>query len=139
MFKELIAECAKDIGYVRIQQPASMEQIREAERSIGCRFPQELVDLLLECNGDRWLLFSVDEITGTVTSCREAPVEDYPDMDKHLFFGGNGCGDYYCYDILPDGTADSTAIYLWEHETNETHKVASDMAELIRRYYNNEI
>ncbi len=139
MFKELIAECAKDIRYVRIQEPASIEEIRAAERSIGCNFPQELVNLLLECNGDRWLLFSVDEITGTVTSLREAMAEDYADMDKHLFFGGNGCGDYYCYAILPDGTADGTSIYLWEHETNESHKVASDMAELIRRYYNNEI
>lgn len=41
--------------------------------------------------------------------------------------------------VRPDGVADESAIYLWEHEgIGETccwRAVASDMAEFITRYY----
>ncbi len=139
MFRELIADCAKDCKYVRIRPPATMAQIKAAEAEIECSFPDELVSLLEELNGDGWLFFSVEDMVCTIKTVREAFEEDYPDIDKHLFFAGNGCGDYYCYEILSDGTADLTAIYMWEHETNETHQVASNMTELIKRYYHDEI
>ncbi len=138
MFRELIAEYSKDCKYVRIQKPATTEQIKAAEKEIGCYFPAELISLLNELNGDNWLLFSIDEIINTIKTVREAFEEDYFGIEKHLFFAGNGCGDYYCYKIL-DGKADMTSIYMWEHETNETHKVASNITELIKQYYNDEI
>ncbi len=138
MFKELIVDCSRDCRYVRIQEPATMEQIKTAEKEIGCCFPAELINLLQELNGDNWLFFSVDEMISTIKIVREALEEEYPGIKNHLFFAGNGCGDYYCYEIL-DGEVDHTSIYIWEHETNETHKVASNMIELIKRYYNDEI
>ncbi len=138
MFRELITDCSKDIKCVHIQEPATIEQIKVAEKEIGCCFPAELISLLNELNGDRWLLFSTDEIIHTIKTVREAFEEDYFGIEKHLFFAGNGCGDYYCYEIL-DSKADITSIYMWEHETNETHKVASNIPELIKRYYNDEI
>ncbi len=97
-----------------------------------------MISLLKELNGDKWLFFSIDEIINTIKTVREAFEEDYLGIENHLFFASNGCGDYYCYEIL-DGKADIASIYMWEHETNETHKVASNITELIRRYYNDEI
>ncbi len=138
MFRELIADCSRNCKYVRLQEPATIEQIKLAEREIGCSFPAELISLLEEFNGDKWLFFSIDEIINTIKTVREAFEEDYHGIENHLFFAGNGCGDYYCYEIL-DGKADITSIYMWEHETNERYKVASNITELIKRYYNDEI
>lgn len=56
-----------------------------------------------------------------------------------IFFATNGCGDYYCYRILPNGETDTAAIYLWEHELFETHAVAENMTDLIVKYYGDEI
>ncbi len=138
MFKELIADCSRDCKYVCIQKPATIEQIKIAENEIGCCFPAELKSLLNELNGDKWLFFSIGEIINTVKTVREAFREDYLGIENHLFFAGNGCGDYYCYEIS-DGVTDAADIYMWEHETNETHKVASNITQLIERYYNDEI
>ncbi|PWL49591.1 MAG: hypothetical protein DBY36_07565 [Clostridiales bacterium] len=139
MYRELIEACSQNIEWVRIQKPASAAQIQEAEEAVGCRFPAELKALLSELNGDRWLLFSTGEIMETTRSAREGLGECYAGIEKHLFFAGNGCGDYYCYNILPDGKADGGAVYLWEHETNETRRVAGNLAEMIERYYHDEI
>ncbi|MGM9657935.1 MAG: SMI1/KNR4 family protein [Eubacteriales bacterium] len=56
-----------------------------------------------------------------------------------MFFAGNGCGDYYCYHADADGVIDEDAIYIWEHEEYCWKKVASGMAELLTRYYRDEI
>ncbi len=70
---------------------------------------------------------------------REYLKEIYEDVNCHIFFAENGCGDYYCYNILEDGEIDTSAIYIWEHEINKTSIVAKDIKELIRKYYNSEI
>ena len=70
---------------------------------------------------------------------REYLLECYEDIENHIFFAGNGCGDYYCNNVSPDGTVDTSAIYIWLHEDNKTRWVAKDIEELIRRYYNAEI
>ncbi len=139
MFKKLITSCAKGIRFVKIQRPAKEKEIKAAEAAVGYCFPAELTQLLSELNGDRWLFFSTEEIIHTTQIAREGLRECYPDIDRHIFFAGNGCGDYYCYNILPDDTVETTAIYIWEHETNETHQVASSLSELIVRYYHDEI
>ena len=55
------------------------------------------------------------------------------------FFAGNGCGDYYCYHANADGVIDEDSIYIWEHEEYCWKQVASNMAELLTRYYHDEI
>lgn len=139
MYKELLEACSQNVKWVQIQEPAAAAQIQEAEEAVGCRFPTELKALLSELSGDRWLLFSTSEIIQTTRTVREGLRECYPDIEKLLFFGGNGCGDYYCYKILPGGKADGSAVYIWEHETNETRPVAKNMADMIERYYHDEI
>ena len=67
------------------------------------------------------------------------PDEFLEKVDRHIFFATNGCGDYYCYRVLPNGETDTDAIYLWEHELFETHVVAENMKDLIVKYYGGEV
>lgn len=139
MYKELILECSKDIKWTRIQSPATITEIQEAENIVGYIFPIELKQMLSELNGDSYLLLSTDRIKENCLLNREYLKECYEDIDRHIFFAENGCGDYYCYNIDDNGKPDTSAIYIWEHETNETYVVANDIKELIIRYYNSEI
>ena len=51
MSKELISELSKDIKHAVPQKPAALSEIREAEEIVGCRFPAELREMLMEMNG----------------------------------------------------------------------------------------
>ncbi len=139
MYKELVLECSEGRAKIQIQEPATLLEIQEAEKVVGYSFPDELKELLLEMNGDKWLLFSTDQIIERVFLNREYLLECYEDIEQHIFFAGNGCGDYYCYNVSLEGTVDTSAIHIWLHEDNETRWVAKDIGELIRRYYNSEI
>ena len=153
MYKELIADLSKENEYVKIQPPCPLEEIERAERVVGYGFPKELKQLLQELNGDKYLLLSADEIIRNVETNREYLLPFFEDdfskevyierVDRFIFFATNGCGDYYCYRVNADGIADEGNIYIWEHEEMAEEccwrKVASDMEELITRFYNNEI
>lgn len=139
MYREIVEEYAAGNAQVLPQEPAPLQEIRRAEEMVGHTFPQELVDLLLEMNGDRWLLMSARDIIETALMTREYLSECYSDISRHIFFASNGCGDYYCYNVDESGTVDSGRIYIWEHETNECCVVAGSVAELIERYVNDEI
>ena len=65
--------------------------------------------------------------------------ECYEDIHNHIFFAGNGCGDYYCYNVSVDGIVEEENIYIWEHEDNVCRLVAKNIEEMIRRYINDEI
>ena len=90
-------------------------------------------------------MLSVKEIIENVERNRNIMAEYFePDeflekVDRHIFFAKNGCGDYYCYRILPNGETDTAAIYLWDHELFETPAVAEKMPDLIVKYYGDEI
>ena len=143
MFRELIAQCIAEAGveYAHLEPPCPEEEIAQAEAAVGYPFPEELKALLRETDGDHWLLWSAREIMenakllpGFLDGCDT--FEEYLEkVARHIFFAGNGCGDYYCYRVLPDGQVDSSQIYIWEHETFEHHVVARDIPDLIRKYY----
>ena len=146
MYRELIAECSKGCDWSKLQPPCPESEIENAEKYIGYPFPQALKDMLRETNGDRWLLHSAQEIIENVrrnrsilAECFDDPEEFRERIDRHIFFAGNGCGDHYCYRVLPDGKTDESAIYIWEHETFERRIVARDIPDLIRKYYNSEV
>ena len=139
MYRELINEFAQNNKHVAAQEPALPAEIDRAEAAVGYPFPEELRELLSEMNGDHYFLLSTDEIMEVVSVNREYLLECYEDIGQHIFFAGNGCGDYYCYNVDSDGCVDSGKIYIWLHEINETRLVASSIPELIRRYYNDEI
>lgn len=146
VYRELITELSKDNRWVKLQEPCSEKEIEKVEKYVGYPFPEELKDLLLETNGDHWLLLSAERIMEKVKLNRELLAEAFDEIDefnekvdRHIFFATNGCGDYYCYRVLPNGEVDTSAIYIWEHETYKTHFVANNIPEFIRRYYNSEI
>ena len=144
MYRELILELTQGSAFVKIQPPCPEYEIDNAEKTVGYPFPKELRALLQELNGDKFLLLSAKEIVEQARLNREIQ-EMYSDeefakeLDKFIFFATNGCGDYYCYRADADGIIDETAIYIWEHEEFCCKQAAANMAELITRYYNDEI
>ena len=102
MYKELIPALTQENEWVKIQPPCSENDINNAEKAVGYLLPKELRKLLLEMNGDKYLLLSVEEIVKQAKLNREIQ-EEYKDeefakeLDKFIFFATNGCGDYYCY------------------------------------------
>ena len=146
MYKELLTQLIQPFPSAKIQPPCSEAELAQAEAVVGYPFPEELKALLRELNGDRWLLLSAQRIAEHVRTNREIfpdcfddPQEYYQTIDRHIFFATNGCGDYYCYRVSPEGIPDPTQIYLWEHETFESHPVARDLTDLITKYYHDEV
>lgn len=139
MYKEKLLHFALTNEYVKPKAGATAAMIYGAENELDCAFPPELRSLLSETNGDGYLFFSTDEIRETNTRTRAMMSECYEGLEKLLFFAGNGCGDYYCYKILPSKQADPSSIYIWIHEDNELESVAHSLAEMIDRYFNDEI
>ena len=111
--------------------------MQRRKRLCNVAFTKELKQLFSEMDGDRRLLFSIEEMMENNQIYRED--SDGKDAGRFLFFGTNGCGDHYGYRVLPDGAVDSSAVYRLDHETGEEIPVAADIYDLIRRYYNNEI
>ncbi len=144
MYKELIIELTQGNEFVKIQPPCPEREIKHAEKIVGYPFPKELRALLQELDGDKYLLLSAKEIIEQTKLNKEiqeaySDEEFVKDLDRLLFFATNGCGDYYCYLANSDGVFDETIIYIWKHEEYYCEKVATNMTELISRYYNDEI
>lgn len=135
---EIIRKYMQGNTYVNPQQPANLNDITDAESKLGVKFPGELKDMLLEMNGDEWLLFSAKQILECNLRTREFLSDCYEGLNGLLFIGGNGCGDYFAYLIL-DNEIKTTDIVRWEHEDNTRVAVANSLEEMIIKYYNDEI
>lgn len=138
MYIELIEKQAEQNKYIKPTSGATEKEIEKAEKALKVNFPEELRALLSEMNGDGYLFLSAEKIVEYNKMTREILGEDYEGLDKILFFGGNGCGDYYSY-LIDGKNALAGNIVRWEHETNECIPVAKDLIQLIKRYFNNEI
>ena len=145
MYRELIGKLIEGHNWAKLQEPCSENEILAAEQFVGFTFPNELKELLCETNGDNWLLLSAQEIVNHVKTNREIfpeyfePDEFEEKINRYVYFATNGCGDYYCYRVLPNGETDTSAIYIWEHELCETREVAKNIPDLIFKYYNDEV
>lgn len=139
MYKEILLQYAQFAEYGKPRPGADENDIRQAEKTAGCPLPAELRALVQEMNGDGYLFLSTDEMTEAMTRSRTMLGEEYEGLDLLLFFAANGCGDYYCYKILPSGVADPSLIYIWMHEDNELGLAAHGIPELIDRYFHDEI
>ena len=145
MYRELIENLIKGHTRARLQEPCSEYEISAAEQYVGFNFPDELKNLLRETNGDHWFLLSAEEIINHAKTNREIfpeylePDEFEEKVNRYIFFAANGCGDYYCYRVLPNNKTDTSSIYIWEHELFEICKVATNITDLITKYYNDEI
>ena len=145
MYREMIEALTEGNKWVKLQSPCPENRIAEAEKYVGFVFPQELKALLRETDGDRYFLLSAEEIIDNVKTNREIfpeylePDEFEEKINRFIFFATNGCGDYYCYRVLPNGEADGSAVYIWEHELFEIRKVAENITDLITKYYKDEV
>lgn len=145
LYRELLETLIKGNDWAKLQEPCDENELAKAEKYVGFSFPYELKELLRETDGDHWFLLSVREIAENAERNRKIMAEyfeadEYEEkVNRHIFFATNGCGDYYCYRILPSGKPDTSAIYIWEHELFETHIVAKNLVDLIKKYYNDEI
>jgi len=138
MFRELLKPYRAANRFLQPRLPAKEEEIVRAEAELGVLFPAELRALLLEMNGDGWLFFSVEEIVRDHLELHALLAEELPGIKELLCFAGNGCGDYYAYQIR-EGKAVSGLIVRWDHELDQQTPVAKDIPGLIRRYYSDEI
>lgn len=138
MYRELIERYAGDFKYAVPEEPATENMLRALAEYMGHPVPRELRDMLLEMDGDHYLLLSVVRMRQRVEMNREF-FSDWPGIEDHIFFAGNGLGDYYCYNVNADGTVDEDVIYLWRHEDNATVPAASTIRELIVRFYSGEL
>lgn len=145
MYRELIGKLIAGNNWAKLQEPCPENEIAMAEEYIGFTFPEELKALLRETNGDGWFLLSTEEIIRNVKTNREIfpeflETDEFEEkVNRFVFFATNGCGDYYCYRVLENGETDPSAIYIWEHELFEIREVAKNIADLITKYYNNEV
>ncbi len=118
---------------------ATPSQIKKVESYFKTSLPIELVEFLLEFDGDGNLLFSARNIIETTESVRANFDSVFDGINTLCYFGGNGFGDYFCYEIDESGSIQAGKIYLWKHETNKAIEVAKSLPELIEKYYGGEI
>jgi hypothetical protein len=133
----LYKELTETHDYIKPNPPATKEQILDVERAVGCELPADLKELLLEMNGDNWLIFSTEQIMETNLSLREQ--DCFMPLDCLLFFGGNGCGDYFGYPITRLSGVRNDNVFMWDHEYDSRIWKAYNLEELIKKYYFDEI
>lgn len=136
MWRELLVNLSCGNEYVRLNQPATDNEIFEVEKEIGIRLPSDLKNLLMEFNGDNWFIFSTQQIIETNLMIRGLTC--FMPLNCLLFFAGNGCGDYYGYAITGDGIKD-WEIYMWEHESDNRIFKANGLKDAIEKYYTDKI
>lgn len=147
MWKEFIVSLTADNQYVKPNAPATIEQVQEVENKLEVILQKDIKDLLFELNGDSDLILSTQQIIDYNLMTRKMMMydideDDYQPVDHYLFVAGDGCGDYYGYEITDDGIKDDN-IYMWNHEGTDVNcnfiKVANNLKELIELRYTNRI
>lgn len=64
-------------------------------------------------------MLSAGEIISNAKKNREIMAEYFESdefeekVNRFVYFASNGCGDYYCYRVLPNGETDTSAIYIF--------------------------
>lgn len=136
-WKTLLERFTKENTCMKLNPPATEQQINEIKEKLHIRLPEDLKSLLRELNGDDFLLLSADQIIEINLMVRAQ--DFYMSLDCLLFFAGNGCGDYYGYPITrEDGIRDGD-VFLWNHENDNREWKASGLEDTIIKYYNNQI
>ena len=127
----------KQNNSIKINPPANHEQISSVEETLGNKLPMELMELLLEMNGDGWFVFSTEQMIEINMMVRG--LDCFMPLNCLLFFAGNGCGDYYGFPVTPSDGVRDDRVFMWEHEYDNRVWKAKNMEDTILKYYNDEI
>ncbi len=138
MYLEIVNKYESERPYGGAEPPADEQKIKEIEKYFKSPLPTDLKNLLLELNGDGYLLFSAEKIVEDNQMLTDVWSDTCPEISAYLFFAENGCGDYYGYQRDDTGRY-GDKIYLWEHETQESTLVAASLLDFIERYYEGKI
>ena len=139
MWRELIKKLSSD---AEIARRATPKKIAAAEQSLGVKFPEELVSVLLEADG----VMMVDETGADIVWSCERIVEDnlqfrnddgfkdlYMPFDHLLFFGDEGGGDQFAYAIKRGVVRAPANIYIWDHEDDSRTAWAFSMQQYLQK------
>ncbi|MVN23560.1 SMI1/KNR4 family protein [Mucilaginibacter arboris] len=127
--------------------PLDVKFVDEAQNELNVIFPKVFVQKMLEENGgevstedDDWTLYPILDKTDNKRisrTCNHIGLETQKAKEWATFpetaiaIGTNGYGDQLI--LLPDKAENrkfQEAIYVWQHETGETTKVADNILEL---------
>ena len=133
MWKELLLDLAKENPYSNPNPPATHDIIKDAERKLDIKFPEELIQCLLEADGDGDALFSVQRIIDINILMNELSAKN-----NFLRVMTNGCGDDFGYQVI-NNEIPVTSIFMWDHELDEFSLVASNLKEILIKLYRDEI
>jgi hypothetical protein len=136
MWRELILSLYKDNNNVKLNNPATVEELLEIESKLKIKLPDDIKSLLLEFNGDNWFLLSTKQILEINIQLRN--ITGFMPLDCFIFVAGNGCGDYFGYPITVDGVKDGE-IFLWDHELDNRVLKAIGLKDIIEKYYNDSL
>jgi hypothetical protein len=117
---------------IALHDPATTDQIAEAERDLGVRFHEALRSILAATNGvvgplGYWLVWPAEMIVTQNRQYRTSPQLKgcFMPFDHLLFIGEVGNGDLYGYPIMADGNARyRNDIFRWDHETDARTEAA---------------
>jgi hypothetical protein len=135
MWTKKLSKLAETIKSIKLGLPATDAEISAVEGRLG-EVPIDLVNLLREVNGDNFVLLSTSQVIET--NIRLRSLDDFMPLDCLLVFAGNGCGDYYGYQIRKSGVCPHN-IFMWDHETDERIWIADGLSGFLNKYLNGEI
>lgn len=136
MWEEVLLRFVEGNNFIKLNPPATDEDILNIEKELAIRIPTDLRKMLLEFNGDNNFLFSTTQIIETNLEIRKLTC--FMPLDCLLFFAGNGCGDYFGYPITEEGIKD-WKVYIWEHESDDRVWKANGLKDAIEKYYTDKI
>ena len=133
MWRQAAQQTYPDVAF---RDPASEDQLIEAERRLGREIPTELKQLLLESNGvlgqtSIGTVWSIDQVIDRNLSFWSNPsfAELYMPFESFLFFGDNGGGDHFALVQRPP----RPDVFVWEHENDSRRWVANDLLDYLQR------
>jgi hypothetical protein len=124
----------------RFSPPAAGAALTVAEQALAIAFPDQLRELLLECDGivgeyGDDVVWPAAEIVRQNREFRgyEDFRELYMPFDHLLFFGADGGGDQFAYAIHADGNIAKRDVFRWDHETDGREWYAGHLEQYLER------
>ena len=116
-------------------EPVTESDLKKAQASLNIVFPDEYVDFLKVCDGGLWNNQKV-----IMYSCGQSLPNDDRLLAANLnrpgaklFFIGRFSEDEFGY-LLDGISAETKTIYVFDHESEEIHEIASDLCNLFEKY-----